>query len=111
MPRVLGWAAASGVTRVTNTTFADNLAMGGMAPSLGNYAASGLGGAIYTAGDLEMLNCTVSSNTAHGGQDIFSGGHALSFAGYGQGGGIFNNAGSLSLSYLTLANNTAAQSA
>ena len=61
---------ASGLATATNSTFSDNAALGGQAPGPGNYPGSGCGGAIYSAGTAEMLNCTLAGNTARCGQAL-----------------------------------------
>jgi hypothetical protein len=85
----------------------------GSATDDGGGGGSGLGGAIFNhRGTVALINCTLSANTAQGGD----GGYAddgeplylpyTGMGGSGFGGGIFNLNGALSLTSCTVASNT-----
>ena len=85
------------VALLEQTSFGENLALGGGSELSGN-AAQGRGGAVFNGGALELRGCAVRFNTAQGGSSNPSG--------QGLGGGVAS-LGSLILNACTLNNNLA----
>ena len=92
-----------GSLRVTDSTLADNSAIGGRATrGTGQRPGSGFGGGIYSTGSVSLLNCTLAGNQASSGQgstDFVTGG--------GYGGGLHQSGGLAELVHVTLAGNGA----
>ncbi|MDB6067831.1 MAG: hypothetical protein JWR26_4039 [Pedosphaera sp.] len=84
----------------------------GSSADYGGGGGGGLGGAIFNhRGSLALTNCTVTGNTAQGGNGVSNYGEPLfipytGLGGSGYGGGIFNLNGALTLSSCTVASNT-----
>ncbi|MGA9720943.1 MAG: CSLREA domain-containing protein [Candidatus Binatus sp.] len=65
----------------------------------GDFASSGLGGAIFNNGTLTVTNSIFSGNQA-------AGGTGTEFSGSGEGGAIFNNSGTVTVTNSTFSSNT-----
>jgi hypothetical protein len=94
---------AGGTLSINSSTLADNQAIGGSTVGSGSSAGNGYGGGLYIAGGtVSINNSTLADNQAVGGTSNWS-------PGLGDGGGIYNAAGSSALQVhdVILANNTA----
>jgi len=88
-----GWAGPGGPST------ADSFSDGGA----GGYGGSGLGGALFSAGQASLVNCTVGFNTGQGGR-AGSGGYGVSGGAGGNGGDGFGGVdGTCNLTNCTLA--------
>ncbi len=90
----------AGTLIVSNSTLADNSAIGRVGSFSTGTAGAGSGGGIYNSGTLTVSNSTLADNSAIGGVGSPSNG------GNGSGGGIYNS-GTLTVSNSTLADNSA----
>jgi hypothetical protein len=97
----------SGAAFLTNSTVANNLAQGGDGDTTGFQGGSksggAFGGALFNAGSVSLLNCTLAGNEAVGGSGLAPG----ATRGDGMGGAIYNAAGFGVLTHVTIANNAA----
>ncbi|MDB6108669.1 MAG: Hemolysin-type calcium-binding region [Pedosphaera sp.] len=103
--RILGHGRGGGLFNsntivLVNSAFYSNSAFGGDCFT-GNTGGSGFGGAVYTLGSLYATNDTMAQNLAQGGLANNPPFHA----GNGNGGGLFNQGGSVILDYQTIASN------
>jgi hypothetical protein len=88
------------------STFAGNRALSGNTAYSSYVATAGSGGAIYTASDAEINDCSFCSNSVQGGA-IFAYGNSGAIGGSGLGGALFND-GDIVITNCTITLNSAA---
>jgi hypothetical protein len=101
-----GGLYAGGSIAITNTTLSNNTVQGGGGGSFGGNGGSAFGGGAEYGGTLTLSNETVTGNQAIGGQEGASS-YSSASPGTGNGGGLFLDGGSMSITNVTAESNSA----